>query len=263
MEVVLEFVHNPLAQSLLLGPLMGVIFATLLSGLTKSPGSQAPATVTQTKTIYVTKVVERNRPSNEVDSGIAFLIIGGFSLIFVVWKYAIYFDAIQYYLAAVILSVLSFSVTTILVSLVKGQYTSDEWWFYTVVPIILLFVSIYILNLAKINFDPSIQQGALNNTFWTFYKDWLNEYGRNFMFTHVSGIAFLILAIIFIAFSSIHYLALMNQRSLGAMQKFWLFLTKYTSFFSGKAWLFFVIFLLFLSYLLINPDLIANWITRK
>jgi len=263
MEVVLEFIHNPLAQSILLGPLMGVVFAALFSGLTMSPGPQAPATVTQTRTIHVTKVVERNRSSNGSDDGMALLIIGGFALVFIIWKYAIYFDAVQHYLATAILSVLSFSVTTIIISLAKGQYTSDEWWFYTAGPIILLCVSVYVLNLAKINFDPSIQQGALNNTFWTFYTDWLSEYGRNFMFTHVSGIALLALAVIFIAFSSIHYLALMNQRSPGAMQRFWFSLTKSTSFFSGKLWFVFVTFLLGAAYLLISPDLVANWITRK
>jgi len=263
MEVVLEFVHNPLAQSLLLGPLMGVIFAALFSGLTKSPGTQAPATVTQTRTIYVTKVVERSRSSNGSDDGMALLITGGFALVFIIWKYAIYFDVVQYYLATAILSVLSFSVTTIIISLAKGHYTSDDWWLYTAGPMILLCVSAYLLNLVKINFDPSIQQGAINNSFWSFYTDWLSEYGRNFMFAHVSGVALLALAIIFTAFSSIHYLALMNQRSPGAMQGFWFFLTRSTSFLSGKVWFVFVAFLLGGAYLLINPDFVANWITRK
>lgn len=263
MEVVLEFIHDPLAQSLLLGPLMGVVFAALFSGLTKSPGTQAPVTVTQTRTIYVTKVVERNRSSNGSDDGMALLILGGFALVFIIWKYAVYFDVVQYCLATAILSALSFSVTTMIISLAKGHYTSNDWWFYTVGPIILLCVSVYILNLAKLNFDPSIQQGALNNTFWRFYKDWLSEYGRNFMFAHVSGVALLVLAIIFIAFSSIYYLALMNQRSSGAMQGFWFFLTRSTSFFSGKLWFIFVAFLLGAAYLLINPEFVANWITRK
>ncbi|MBB3059285.1 hypothetical protein [Microbulbifer rhizosphaerae] len=263
MELVSEFIHNPLAQSLLLGPIMGVIFAALFSGLTKSPEAQAPATVTQTRTIYVTKVVERRRSSNESDDGMGLLIAGGIALIFIIWKYAIYFDTVQYYLATSILSVLSFSATTIIISLIKGHYTSDEWWFYTVGPMILLCVSIYILNLARISFDPSIQQGALNNTFWTFYKDWLSEYGRNFMFAHVSGVVILALAILLIAFSLIHYLSLMNQRSPGLTQSFWFFLTKSTSFFSGKLWFLFVAFLLGAAYCLINPDLVANWMTRK
>ena len=55
MDVVSEFINNPLMQSLLLGPMMGVVFAALFSGLTKSPGLQAPATVIQTRKVYVTK----------------------------------------------------------------------------------------------------------------------------------------------------------------------------------------------------------------
>lgn len=263
MDVVSEFINNPLMQSLLLGPLMGVVFAALFSGLNKSPEPQAPATVIQTRTIYVTKVVERRQTSNQSDDGMGLLIAVGIALLFVIWKYAIYFDTIQYYLASLILTVLSFSSTTILISLVKGQYTSSEWWLYTVGPLMSLCISIYLLNLAKISFDPSIQQGALDNTFLTFYTDWLSEYGRNFMFAHVGGVVILALAVILTAFSLIHYLSLMNQRSSGMMHGLWFFLTKSTSFFSGKFWVVFIAFLLVAAYALINPDLVATWMTKK
>jgi hypothetical protein len=263
MEVVSEFINNPLMQSLLLGPLIGVFFAALFSGLNRSPEPQAPATVVQTRTIYVTKVVERRQAPKQSDDGMGLLIAGGVALIFVIWKYAIYFDTIQYYLASLILTVLSFSATTILISLVKGQYTSSEWWLYTAGPLISLCVSIYLLNLAKISFDPSIQQGALNNNFWTFYTDWLSEYGRNFMFAHVGGVVILALAVLLTAFSLIHYLSLMNQRSSGMMHGLWFFLTKSTSFFAGKFWVIFIAFLLVAAYALINPDLVATWMTKK
>lgn len=263
MEVISEFIHNSLVQSLLLGPLMGVTFAAIFSGLNKSPEPQAPVTVVQTRTVYVTKVVERRQTASKSNDGIGFLIVGGVALLFVIWKYAIYFDTIQYYLTSLILTVLSFSATTILISLLKGQYTSSEWWLYTVGPLVSLCVSIYLLNLAKVNFDPSIQQGALDNTFWTFYKYWLNEYGRYFMISHVAGIVVLALAVIFTAFSLIHYLSLMNQRSSGAMHSLWFFLAKSTSFFSGKFWVVFITFLLGGAYALINPDLVATWMHQK
>lgn len=263
MDIVLEFINDPLMQSLLLGPLMGVIFAALFSGLNKSPEPQAPATVIQTRTVYVTRVVERRQASNQSDDGMGLLIIGGIGLLFILWKYAIYFDTIQYYLASLILTVFSFSATTIIISLVKGQYTSGEWWLYTAGPLVSLCIAIYLLNLAKINFDPSIQQGALSNTFFTFYSDWLSEYGRNFMFAHVGGIVILALAVILTALSLIHYLSLMNQRSSGIMHGLWFFLTKSTSFFSGKSWLVLIGFLLVAAYTLINPDLMATWMTKK
>jgi hypothetical protein len=263
MDVVSEFINNPLIQSLLLGPLMGVFFAALFSGLTKSPEPQAPATVVQTRTIYITKVIEKRRTPNESDDSIWLIIVGIIALLFVIWKYAIYFDTIQYYLGSLILTVLSFSATTILISLVKGHYTSSDWWIYTAGPLLSLCVSIYLLNLAKISFDPSLQQGALNNSFWTFYKDGLNGYGRNFMFTHVAGVVILASAVLLTAFSLIHYLSLMNQRSSGIMQGLWFFLTKATSFFSGKIWVVFIMLLLIAAYSLINPDLVATWMTRK
>ncbi|WIH24345.1 hypothetical protein [Photobacterium damselae] len=263
MDVVSEFINNPLMQSLLLGPLMGVFFAALFSGLNKSPEPQAPATVVQTRTIYITKVVERRQTSNQFDDGMGLLVAGGLALLFVIWKYAIHFDTIQFYLASSILTVLSFSATTILISFVKGQYTSSEWWLYTAGPLISLGISIYLLNLAKISFDPSIQKGALDNTFWIFYTDWLSPYGRNFMFAHVGGVVLLALAVLLTALSLIHYLSLMNQRSSGIMHGFWFFLTKSTSFFSGKFWIVLIAFLLVAAYALINPDFVATWMTKR
>ncbi|MCY9845750.1 hypothetical protein [Vibrio caribbeanicus] len=263
MDLVSEFIHNPLMQSLFLGPLMGVLFAALFSGFNSSPEPEAPATVVQTRTIYITKVIDKRQSSKRSDDGMSLLIIGGIALIFVIWKYAIYFNTILYYLNSSILTVLSFSVTTILISLIKGQYTSNEWWLYTLVPLLFLFISLYLLNLAKVSFDPAIQQGALNNNLWEFYTDWLDAYGRNFMLAHVGGVAILALAVLFTAFLLIHYLSLMNQRSSGMMHKLWFFLAKHTSFFAGKSCAIFISFLLATAYVLINPELAATWMTNK
>jgi hypothetical protein len=87
MDVVSEFTNNPLMQSLLLGPLMGVFFAALFSGLNRAPEPQVPATVVQTRTIYVTKVVERRQTPKQSDDGMGLLIAGGVALIFVITQY--------------------------------------------------------------------------------------------------------------------------------------------------------------------------------
>lgn len=263
MNAIFDFISNSLTQSLLLGPLMGVFFSAIFAGLNKSPGAQVPATVFQTKEVFVTKVVVKSQYHRKTDDGAGFLIVGGLALLFVIWKYAIYFDMIQYYLGNLIFTVLSFSIATIIISLLKGQYTSGEWWSCTAGPLISLCASIYLLNLAKNSFDPSIQQGALNNSFWTFYSDWLSEYGRNFMFAHVSGIVLLAIVVLSTAFILIHYLSLMNQRSSGMMHGFWFFLAKSTSFFSGRFWVLFNIFLLGTVYTLISPDLAPSWLTHR
>lgn len=250
-------------QSLVLGPLMGVVFSALFSVLTKSAAAEVPPTIIHTQRIYITRVAERSSSSSNSNDGAGFLILGGVALLFVVWKYAIYFDAIHYYLAFAILTIMSFSFTTMLISFLKGHYTSSEWWVYTLGPLLALLACAFLLNLARESFDPSIQAGALNNTFWTFYKEWLTDYGRNFMFAHVSGIVLLALVVLLVSMSLIYYLALMNQRSGGAAQGVWIFLARITSFFSGKFWPFLIAFLLFLSYLGLNPELAAMWLSTK
>lgn len=263
MDAISEIINNALMQSLILSPLMGVLFAAIFTGLTNSPAQQSPSTIIQTREVYVTKIVERRSSSRNSDDGMGFLVAGGIALLFIIWKYAILFDVIQYYLAVAILTVLSFSVTTILISFVKGHYTSSEWWLYTLGPVLSLVVCIYLLILAKESFDPSIQQGAMNNSFWLFYTKWLNDYGRSFMFAHVGGIALLGFAVLLIALSLIHYLSLMNLRGNGAIQGLWFFMARITSFFSGKSWLFLVVTILALSYICLNPSLAAIWMTKR
>lgn len=262
MGLVAEFIYNPTAQSLLLGPLIGVIFGALLSGLTKSPVYDTPETVIQTQRIYETKIIERKHAADSSNDGIAFFVIIGLALLFLIWKYAIHVYTIHLYLETFILTVLSFSITTMVISLVKGRYTSNDWFFYTISPSVLLFTSLYLLNIANENFDPVIQEGARSNTFWTFYTEWLSSYGQNFMLAHVVGVVVLTFTIVLISVSLIHYLSLMNQRSYGTMREFWLFLTKHTEFSSGKTGFVLMIFLLVIAYIFINPEYAANWLTE-
>jgi phosphate/sulfate permease len=42
MEFISELFINPIMQSMILGPIMGVVFAALCAGLTRSPTNQAP-----------------------------------------------------------------------------------------------------------------------------------------------------------------------------------------------------------------------------
>lgn len=262
MEFLLNVINNALMQSLILGPLMGVVFGALFSGLNSPLTSQAPSTIIQTREVYITRIVERESTSKSSDDGMGFIFAGVALLLFVIWKYAVLFDVIQQYLAVSILTVLCFSATTITISFIKGHYTSPEWWLYTLGPLSSLFACMYLLVLAKNSFDPNIQQGAMNNNVWTFYSDWLSEYGRHFMFAHVIGVAMLASSVLLVALSLVYYLSLMNQRSGGVMQGFWIFATKRTSLFAGKSWMLIIAVFLTSSYICIDPDLLTKWTSK-
>ncbi|MGZ5051063.1 MAG: hypothetical protein ACXWAS_08425 [Methylobacter sp.] len=264
MEMFSEVINNSLFQAVVLGPIMGIVFGALLAGLTKSPSPDAPATVIRTKEIYVTRIIKRRgqRRKSSNDDAMPTFIALAIGLIFIIWKYAILVEEIQFYIATTLLTALSFSVTAVFISFLKGQFTSEEWWVYIISPVIILCACMFLLNLAHTSFDPKITQGALANTFFQFYTKWLSDYGRSFMIFHVLGVVILYAVILLTSLALLHYLSLMNQRSNGSMQNFWSFLVRITIFFSGRSWLVLTSVFLVLSYLAIEPTFLPMWVTK-
>ncbi|WP_135007562.1 hypothetical protein [Pseudomonas syringae] len=266
MQTMLDLIENATMQAWIWGPLMGVVFGALFAGVTNSPTVNAPVTVTQTKNTYITKVVvNHQRPGSGGDGGGAMvvLIAAGFGMVFLVWKYAIHIDLVHYCLWALLSTLLSFSLTTAFVSLVKGQFTSSSWCVYIAAPVVILAVCGRLLLLAKASFDPELTQLASQNTFWNFYAHSLSTYGQSLVMYQVLGVTLIFLVMVFTGVALLHYLALMNQRSYGPLQGFWMFLTGATMFFSGKLWFFVMAFVLGLSYVLVEPNLMATWASQR
>ncbi len=259
MDFFYEIITNATMQSLLWSPLMGVIIGLLFSGLIKSPTYETPTTVVQTQHMYITHISSKGYTQgedNEMGGIFAFFSLG---LIFIVWQYAIHANMIHDYIAIFIFTVMSFSLTTMFIGLIKGQFTDYGWWYYVLPPFIMLGVTIYLLLLAKSAFTPEITEIAISQSFLSFYISGLSEYGQIFMITHVMGIILLCTSIILISGVQLHYLSLMNQRTDGIFQKFWFYLTCKTSFFSKKLWIYIAICLL-ISYIFLSPKLAAMWL---
>lgn len=263
MDFISELFYNPIMQGMIFGPIMGVVFATLFAGLTQSPTSQSPVTVVQTREVYITRIVERRSQRRNSEEGGGVLVVAGFALLFVLWKYAIYVNEIHQYIGFSLLTVLSFSTTALFLSYLKGQFTSEEWWVYLVSPLLLLVGCLYLLNLAHSTFDPQITKIALQSNLWQFYTKSLTDFGRNFMIAHVVGIILLCLVIIFSFMALLHCLSLMNQRAVGSMSGLWFFIARATSFFSGKAWLVAATILYILAYIGIEPSAGTAWLTKN
>jgi hypothetical protein len=263
MELFSEILNNSFVQVMILGPSMGIIFGAFFAGLTQAPSSNIPLTVIRTREVYVTRMAEhraKDSVKNSDNDVMSILIVFGIGLLFVIWKYAILVNTIHFYIAAALLAVLSFSITTALISFAKGHFTSKDWWLYIISPIIILSACVFLLNLAHTSFDPAITKGALENTFFQFYTKWLSSYGRSFMFFHVFGVILLCIAILFTSLALLHYLSLMNQRSSGITQGLWSLFARFTLFFSGKSWLVFTSILLIISFLTIEPTYISTWV---
>lgn len=262
MEILADLFRDSVMQSMILGPIMGVVFAALFAGFTAPPTKQAPITVVQTKHVYVTRVIERRGGRSDSEEGGGILFAVGIAMLFVLWKYAILVNEIHYYIGVVLLTAMSFGAASVLVAYLKGQFTSEEWWVYLVSPLILLSGCVYLLDLAHSTFDPRITEVALQNNLWQFYTKALSEYGRNFMLAHVFGVIVLCLVIVFSFMALLHYLALMNQRSGGAMASVWFVFARLTMFFSGRTWLIVSGMLLVIAYIGIEPKAAASWLTN-
>ncbi|MDT6919025.1 hypothetical protein [Pseudomonas atacamensis] len=266
MQTILDLIANATMQAWIWGPLMGVVFGALFAGITNSPAVNAPVTVTQTRTTFVTNIVVNQRRSGSGDDGsgaVAILIAAGLGMIFVVWKYAIHIELVHYCLWALLSTLLSFSMTTALVSLIKGQFTSSSWCIYIAAPIVILAVCGRLLMLAKASFDHELTRLASQHTFWDFYAHSLSSYGQSLMIFQVLGVVLIFLVMVLTGVALLHYLALMNQRSYGPLQGFWMFLTGATMFFSGRLWFFVMAAGLGLSYVLIEPSLMPTWATQR
>ena len=257
-----QWLNNNFTHSLLLSPLMGVLFGALFAGLTKSPVEQTPKTIVKTREVYKERVIYRNGNSNRSgndDGGVVFA--AGFGLIFLIWQYAVWAIEVHQYLSFTLFGVLSFCTTTAIISLYKGHFTSQEWWVYILFPLAFLSLSVYLLGEVKTRFDPELTPLAKEAGLYKFYFKSLSDYGRTFMITHVLGVACLSVLILTTTFIGIHYLSLMNQRSLGIMQGFWAFMVRVTDVFSGGKGVVLSSFFGFLSFLLINEH-IARWTSQ-
>ncbi|MCK9394456.1 MAG: hypothetical protein M0Q44_02570 [Methylobacter sp.] len=101
MELISELFNDPIMQSMIFGPIMGVIFAVLFAGLTERPTTLVPVTVIQTREIYITRVIERRGRRSDSEEGGGILVVAGMGLLFVLWKYAIYVNEIHQYIGMV------------------------------------------------------------------------------------------------------------------------------------------------------------------
>jgi hypothetical protein len=266
MELLAKLFNDPLMQSMVIGPIMGLLLSLLFVGLTQSPPGQPAAqsavgvTVNQTQKIYIQNHHHhaRNSSTGEND-GMALLFIFGFALCWVLWKYAVMAVQIQTWIGAGLMTAISFSVFAIICAWFKGHYTSKGWWFYTVVPLVLLCGAMIILLKASDVFDPRITERAQGMNFWAFYTNGLSGYGRSFVFAHVLGLIALCALIGLSFFALLHYLALMNQRAAGFLRPFWSFLTRATMMFSGKGWLVLAGMSLALAVVGVYPQYLSAW----
>jgi hypothetical protein len=257
-----NWINNPLIQSLLLSPLMGVFFAAVFSGFDRSLGKNAPITVKETVREYRKIIYIEKEPKKAIKNDPLTIVIGiMMCIVFLTWKYVANSEAILSYLLIFVFTMISFSITTILISLVKGHFNSKDWWFYTVFPLLLLIFCVYLLSLAWTSIDPKIIEIARKNTAIDFYIQKLTSHGQLLVITQLIGVTLLFIIAIVSSLIELYYLALMNQRGQGFFRRLWILILQLTSKFSGRDTLIGSTLLSIGSFLLLK-GYVTNWLAR-
>lgn len=259
-----EFIHflsDPIVMGMVVSPMMGVIFACVFSGFTGSVDTQAPVTIVQTRHVYINKTESRGRSATNTDDGMGLMIVFSVIFLYMLKAYAESNYFITQYLQYFILSMLGFSIAIIILSWLKGQYTSGDWWFYTFFPPTVFIISFFIAEMAQNNISNEIQRTASENSIYSFYFKNLTDYGRKFMLMQILGILSLILGLMISFLFMVHYLSLMNLRSTSWMSNVWYFLGKHTLFASKKSSMVFIGVLIFTSLITVDKNMAVQWIT--
>jgi len=261
MDTFIRIISGGFMQTVVLAPLMSAVFAAIFVGSTRAPSSKAPKTINRTRKEYVT-IIQNSRggstPNDDPGPLLGLLMIG---LVMLVVSYAKYVDDYHYWMAVVLVSLLSFGVCALIVSMINGQITSDEWWSYLMIPLVALMGCAALLIYARDSFDPIFtsvvnQPGGLVNV---LLGKGLSDYGHLYLLFHVLGIVLLSIVAIFASLTLIHYISLMNQRSDGWTQGFWFAMVDISFAFGRTKWIAVMLIFLILSFLMIEPKGIAMW----
>ncbi|MBI6845954.1 hypothetical protein BTW15_21330 [Pseudomonas syringae pv. tomato] len=265
MQTIWDLMTNAHMEAWIWGPLMGAIVGMAFAGFNAPPNEKAPVTVIQTTRVFVTtNIVIHNKqhPGTNGESGAGAIFLFSFIvMLFFIWKYVVYVEYIRYAFTVLITSVLAFSLTAALLSILKGQLNSSSWILYIFAPMTALVANYFLLTLATRSLDPKLPPLAAATTPLDFYINQLSEYGRILIFFQMFGMVLVLITTVCMAFVLIHYLALMNQRSTSIVQPLWTWLTRATFLFSGRGWLVLTTVFIILAYIFIEPSYMPAWTT--
>jgi|GEM_PF-408832 len=240
-ETIEVWLRDSLTQSLLLSPLMGVIFGTIFSGLTVGSREVGRASVRETIVIIKERIIIRERgsqnsaQSNDDPMVLIFVLLA--VAVVSTYLYAVYAELIIEYASVTAFNVIAFGFSALTVSAIKGRLNSGEWIAYTFIPIALVSCSLLLLYRANLGVLPGVKEAAESAGAVSFYFDVLDDKQRDWIIPQLFGllgtVAFLFFSIVLV----VHNLAALQVVYDGFMQPFWRSVFMFTNAFSGKvAW---------------------------
>jgi len=210
--------------------------------------------VQQTVVIFRQTIIvnQANGNSASREDGWTYLIALAALIAGITWGYSRYSTEILGYWLNGLFSSAAFIVSACIASAIRGQYSSSEWAWYIFAPVLFVVFSFYLIYLAQIGIIPNAREVAQLNGFIDYYFKVLQDEHRTWLLLQIGGVFLGILATLTAASRSVHYLALMNQRTTGSLASFWHSLARITLFSGRRGGIIFLLVLTAASYLMLS-----------
>ncbi|HHF3072480.1 TPA: hypothetical protein ACPJ1I_004595 [Vibrio diabolicus] len=249
------WIRDSVNQSLLLSPLMGVVFGAIFTFLTRGNQQEGTHSVRETIVVIKEKIIVRNNSS--INSGTSsdpwtLLFVLFFAVIMATYFYAIYVNEVIYYSYLVAFNLLAFGAASIFVSALQDKISSSEWVLYTVLPVIFIAGSLVLFDYASEGIIAGLKQRAQQEGAMKLYFEVLEETHKNWILSQLLGLVFSILYLLLSCILLLHNMSALQIRYGGFMQKIWVKIFIYTHRFSGWGALVFIFILGLVSLFALN-----------
>jgi hypothetical protein len=251
LDTIQKLIKDSVVQSLLLSPLAGVIFGALFTFFTRD--NREPATKSVSDTIVIIReritIHERDsRSSSDASDDIwGYLFFGFFLIVLTSYLYALHAERIIYYLLSFAFFVFCFCITSVLVVMLQTHITRVDWIIYTVIPVIFIGITFFLLDSAYKNILPWAKKEAERLGVFDFYFNSLKKDGRTWIASQLIALLIITIYLILSTIFAIHNLSALQFSYSNYKQGFWMFLFEKTSRFSGYKTAGFIIFFLLFS----------------
>lgn len=248
MLVIFEsWIRDSLTQSLLLSPLMGIIFGLVFSGLTGGKKEIGGNSVKETLIIIRERIIIRENnvrgTSGSNDEPMALLIVLVAAAVVAVYLYSVYAEYVIYYSSLWAFNVITFGMSALVFSAIRGRLSSADWMIYTIIPVALVSFSLVLLYQARQGVLPGVREAAESAGAFKFYFNVLNDAQRDWVLPQLLG---LVGTVVFLFFSTVlvlHNLSALQVVYDGVLRPFWRAVYILTNAFSGNAILIFLVIL--------------------
>lgn len=238
LETLELWMRDSLTQSLLLSPIMGVIFGLIFSGMTRGNREGGQASVKETIVIIKEKIVVRettnSNKSQSNDDPMAIIILLIAAMVASIYLYAVYAEDVIYYSSIVTFNVITFGFSALVVSAIKGRLNGAEWFAYTFIPIGIVSFTLVLLYQAELGIISGAKEAASSAGAFKFYFKVLDDEQRNWVIPQLFGLIGTLAFLFFSTVLVIHNLASLQVVYDGGMRKIWRNIYVLTKAFSGK-----------------------------